>query len=89
MRATSARLRSYRLLRLIVASVDTARRIGINWWETDPWLAGREAEDDRRGLRERVGRLERQLESSFAGSGPGRPITSPGFRSRPVVFSSP
>jgi hypothetical protein len=51
-------------LRLIVASVDTARRIGINWWETDPWLAGREAEDDRRGLRERVGRLERQLESS-------------------------
>ena len=55
-------------LRLIVASVDTARRIGINWWETDPWLAGREAEDDRRSLRERVGRLERQLESSSAGS---------------------
>jgi Gas vesicle protein len=51
-------------LRLIVASVDTARRIGINWWETDPWLAGREADDDRRSLPERVGRLERQLESS-------------------------
>lgn len=55
-------------LRLIVASVDTARRIGINWWETDPWLAGREADDDRKSLRERVGRLERQLESSSAGS---------------------
>jgi hypothetical protein len=56
-------------LRLIVASVDTARRIGINWWETDPWLDGREADDDRRSLRERVGRLERQLESwSPAGS---------------------
>ena len=51
-------------LRLIVASVDTARRIGINWWETDPWLAGREADDDRSSLRERVGRLEHQLESS-------------------------
>jgi Gas vesicle protein len=51
-------------LRLIVASVDTARRIGINWWETDPWLAGREADDDRESLRDRVGRLERQLESS-------------------------
>jgi hypothetical protein len=51
-------------LRLIVASVDTARRIGINWWETDPWLAGQEADDDRRSLRERIGRLERQLESS-------------------------
>jgi gas vesicle protein GvpA/GvpJ/GvpM family len=53
-------------LRLIVASVDTARRIGINWWETDPWLAGRDAEDDRKSLQERVRRLERQLESSSA-----------------------
>jgi hypothetical protein len=51
-------------LRLIVASVDTARRMGINWWETDPWLAEREADDDRRSLRERVARLERHLESS-------------------------
>src|SRR5215218_8479025 len=51
-------------LRLIVASVDTARRIGINWWGTDPRLAGREADDDRSSLRERVGRLEHQLESS-------------------------
>jgi hypothetical protein len=55
-------------LRLIVASVETAHRIGINWWEADPWLAGREADDDRKSLRERVGRLERQLESSSAGS---------------------
>jgi hypothetical protein len=50
-------------LRLIVAGVDTARRMGIDWWETDPWLSGREADDDRRSLRERVGRLEGQLES--------------------------
>src|ERR671926_171558 len=50
-------------LRLIVASVDTARRIGLNWWETDPWLtAGGEEEDDRRSLRERVRRLEHELE---------------------------
>jgi gas vesicle protein GvpA/GvpJ/GvpM family len=56
-------------LRLVVAGVDTARRMGINWWETDPWLAGREADDDRKALQERVGRLERQLEaSSPAGS---------------------
>lgn len=48
-------------LRLIVAGVDTARRIGINWWETDPWLTGRDAEHDG-SLPERVARLERELE---------------------------
>ncbi|MDA1360714.1 gas vesicle protein [Glycomyces luteolus] len=25
-------------LRLLVASVDTARQLGIDWWEHDPWL---------------------------------------------------
>lgn len=25
-------------LRLVVASVDTARQIGIDWWENDRWL---------------------------------------------------
>ena len=49
-------------LRLIVASVDTARRIGINWWETDPMLAAGGGQDDHRSLRERIKRLERQLE---------------------------
>jgi hypothetical protein len=58
-------------LRLIVASVDTARRIGINWWETDPMLtAGGEggSDDDRRSLRDRVRRLERQLEAGDDGA---------------------
>ena len=50
-------------LRLVVASVDTARRMGIDWWETDAWLSGREAEDERRSLHDRVMRIERQLES--------------------------
>src|SRR5919197_1174356 len=36
-------------LRLIVASVDTARRMGINWWEADPRLAAG-SDDDRRSL---------------------------------------
>ena len=48
-------------LRLIVASVDTARRIGINWWENDPALGGG-GDDDNRSLRQRVRRLERELE---------------------------
>ncbi len=25
-------------LRLVIASLDTARQVGINWWEADPWL---------------------------------------------------
>lgn len=27
-------------IRLLVASVDKAREIGINWWESDPHLSG-------------------------------------------------
>ena len=26
-------------LRLVIASLDTARQVGINWWEADPWLS--------------------------------------------------
>jgi Gas vesicle protein len=28
-------------LRLVIASVDTARQMGIDWWEHDPWLSSR------------------------------------------------
>jgi hypothetical protein len=49
-------------LRLVIASVDTARRMGIRWWESDPMLAGTDREEDARSLRERVRRLERELE---------------------------
>lgn len=55
-------------LRLVIASVDTARRMGIRWWETDPSLAGSDADDDQRSLRERVKSLERQLEQRTEGS---------------------
>ena len=51
-------------LRLLVASVDKAREMGINWWEGDPSLS-RGADDlrqENRELRERVDRLERALE---------------------------
>jgi hypothetical protein len=52
-------------LRLLVASVDTARDMGINWWEGDPSLraAPPEEQDDHRALAERVAQLERQLEA--------------------------
>jgi hypothetical protein len=54
-------------LRLIVASVDTARRMGINWWETDPMLQAGEHEDEHRSLSERVRRLEDAAQSDGTG----------------------
>ena len=60
-------------LRLVIASLDTARQVGINWWESDPWLSAqasngpsdRELEDENRRLRERI----RALESGEEGRG--------------------
>jgi Gas vesicle protein len=49
-------------LRLIVASVDTARRMGICWWESDPWLVSDNGQADRDSLGERVERPEHRLE---------------------------
>jgi hypothetical protein len=50
-------------LRLLVASVDRAREMGIDWWESDPTLSAnaRELEDENRDLRERLERLEEQV----------------------------
>jgi hypothetical protein len=47
-------------LRLIIASVETAREMGIDWWENDPWLSSnrRDLEEENRQLRERVAELE-------------------------------
>ena len=37
-------------LRLLIASVHTARELGIDWWEHDPWISSRAQEslEDRR-----------------------------------------
>jgi hypothetical protein len=49
-------------LRLFVSSVETARKAGIDWWETDPALSSRAAEHElaleNRRLRDRVEALE-------------------------------
>ncbi|WP_330260132.1 gas vesicle protein [Streptomyces murinus] len=49
-------------LRLIVASVDKAKEMGIDWWETDPALSSRARRDEltqeNAELRERLARLE-------------------------------
>ncbi|MFH8736486.1 MULTISPECIES: gas vesicle protein [unclassified Streptomyces] len=49
-------------IRLFVASVDTAKKAGIDWWETDPALSSRASrsalQDENRTLRERLEALE-------------------------------
>jgi hypothetical protein len=50
-------------LRLLVASVDKAKEMGIDWWESDPTLSrdAQERDDENRELRERLDRLEQRL----------------------------
>jgi hypothetical protein len=56
-------------LRLLVASVDKAKEMGIDWWESDPTLSkgSRELEEENRKLRERLERLEERLGQLDAG----------------------
>lgn len=50
-------------IRLLVASVDKAREIGINWWESDPHLNGRAQEllEANQQLQNRIEGLENEL----------------------------
>jgi hypothetical protein len=50
-------------VRLLVASVDKAMEMGINWWESDPQLSTRahQLEQENQLLRERLDRLEQRL----------------------------
>jgi gas vesicle protein GvpA/GvpJ/GvpM family len=51
-------------LRLLVASVDKAKEMGIDWWESDTSLSGgdqKELAEENRELRERLSRLEERL----------------------------
>jgi hypothetical protein len=50
-------------VRLLVASIDKAMEIGINWWESDPKLSSRakQLEEENLLLRDRLDRLEARL----------------------------
>ena len=53
-------------LRLLIASADTAKSMGIDWWEHDPALSSRardnQLEQENGELRKRLERLERAIE---------------------------
>lgn len=53
-------------LRLLVTTVDKAKELGINWWESDPMLSSRNrsVEDENRRLRGRIAILEKRIENT-------------------------
>jgi hypothetical protein len=46
-------------LRLLIASADKAREMGIDWWEGDPFISRRAQDQD--GLEDRLRRLEQKV----------------------------
>ena len=52
-------------IRLLVASVDKAMEMGINWWQTDSFLSSKakeaEIEGENKALKERLERLEAKI----------------------------
>jgi hypothetical protein len=67
-------------LRLLVASVDKAKEIGIDWWEHDPALSSRAStpsslEEQNKRLRAEVRELRRRVEQTPAELPPREPGT--------------
>ncbi len=50
-------------IRLLIASVDKAREMGINWWENDPYLStkAQHLAEENQELQHRIESLEAQL----------------------------
>ena len=67
-------------LRLVVASVDRAKEMGIDWWERDPTLSSghSELEQENRRLRERLEALEGSTAGALAnGADPDVEVEDP------------
>jgi hypothetical protein len=61
-------------IRLLISSVEKAKEIGINWWESDPYLSSqaRELLETNRQLLQRVSELEKQLAQVLPRGGDGK-----------------
>lgn len=53
-------------IRLLVASVDKAKEIGMNWWEKDPYYSSKAimTEKEHALLHDRINRLEKMVEEN-------------------------
>jgi hypothetical protein len=74
-------------LRLVVASVDKAKEMGIDWWETDPMLSAdsRRLADENHRLRERLDALERRLDPPALDRAENSGQRTPAARSSPAA----
>jgi hypothetical protein len=65
-------------IRLLIASVDKAREMGINWWENNPHLNAQSQSllEANRQLLERVERLEAELQQAHQLTPESQPIQS-------------
>ncbi|MEV6985177.1 gas vesicle protein [Sphaerisporangium sp. NPDC051017] len=61
-------------LRLLIASVNTARELGIDWWEHDPWLSSKDRDliEENRRLRRRLAAVKEDEEERPRIEGPRR-----------------
>lgn len=52
-------------IRLLVASVDKAMEMGINWWQTDPYLSVKAdaIEKENKSLSDRLDRIEKKIKA--------------------------
>ena len=59
-------------IRLLISSVDKAKEIGINWWESDPFLSShsRQLLESNQQLQARLESLETELQALRAASAP-------------------
>nr|WP_317269341.1 gas vesicle protein [Arthrospira sp. PLM2.Bin9] len=67
-------------IRLLIASVDKAKEIGINWWESDPYLSSQaqQLSQSNQQLLEEVKRLQEEVRSLKAlTSQSSQPATPP------------
>jgi hypothetical protein len=50
-------------IRLLIASVDKAMQMGINWWQQDSYLSTKAKEKEEQTLEKRIERLEKKLKA--------------------------
>ena len=76
-------------IRLLIASVDKARDMGIDWWQHDPALssAANRAAEERGQLAQRLDRLETMLSSLVEGSDRRRPLEVPEIEDHVVAHN--
>ncbi len=55
-------------IRLIVCSVDKAKEIGIDWWQSDPALSGKAAREELKSENEQLRKRLSELEAVVAAS---------------------